>query len=169
MVRAEEVINLLGLIPHPKEGGYFIETYKSKENISRENLPGRYQSARSFGTAIYYMLIPGTFSPLHRLKSDEIFHFYLGDPVKMLMLFPDGSSEVLTLGQDITKGEKLQVVVPNGVWQGLMLKPDSEFALMGTTVAPAFEYIDYEEGARENLLKEYPDQKELIINLTYEE
>jgi predicted cupin superfamily sugar epimerase len=99
----------------------------------------------------------------------EIFHFYLGDPVTMLHLHPDGSSEVLTLGQDILQGQELQVVVPRGTWQGSFLNEGGEYALLGCTMAPGFEWADYEHPSREALLKEHPDRRELIIRLTPQE
>ncbi len=165
-MNAQEIIDRLGMVPHPEEGGYFVETYKCEESIPRKALPERYHGKRSFGTAIFYLLTPDTFSQLHSLESDEIFHFYLGDPVSMLQMRPDGSSEVLTLGQDILRGQRLQVVVPRGTWQGAFLNAGGEFALLGCTVAPGFEYADYETGSRGDLLKEYPEQEELILRLT---
>ena len=165
-MNAEEIIKLLRMEPHPEEGGYFVETYKSEEGIPRKALPERYHTRRSFGTAIFYLLTPDTLSELHRLESDEIFHFYLGDPVTMLQLHPDGDSEVVTLGQDIAAGQRLQVVVPRGTWQGALLNEGGEYALLGCTVAPGFEYADYETASRFDLLKEYPEHEELILRLT---
>lgn len=166
MISAEQIIERLGMQPHPQEGGYFVETYKSEELVPRVGLPERYPSERAFGTAIFYLLTPDTCSALHRLASDEIFHFYLGDPVTMLQLHPDGSSGVLTLGHDILQGQELQVVVLKGTWQGSFLNEGGEFALLGCTVAPGFDYADYQHGSREALLDQYPDQGDLIIRLT---
>jgi uncharacterized protein len=163
---AKDIINELKLIPHPEEGGFYAETYRSGEGFSKACLPERYSAQRSAGTAIYYLLTPQTTSALHRLRTDEIFHFYLGDPVTMLHLVPDGSSRVLTLGQDILNGQQLQVVVPRGVWQGSFLQPGGAFALLGCTMAPGFDFADYEHGASEPLLKAYPEQRELILRLT---
>ena len=154
---AEEIIALLGLTPHPDEGGYFCETFRSAETIQEAHLPGRYGGRRHFGTAIYYLLSEGTFSALHRLKSDEIFHFYMGDPVEMLQLPPDAPGRVVTLGQDLRSGMRPQVVVPRGVWQGARLAPGGRWALMGCTVKPGFEYIDYEHGRAEPLAEAYPE------------
>ncbi len=103
---------------------------------------------------------------LHRLKSDEIFHFYLGDPVTMLRLHPDGHAETITLGQRIDAGERPQVVVPAGVWQGSFINDGARFALMGCTVAPGFDFDDFELGTRAELTRRYPDQAELIERLT---
>jgi uncharacterized protein len=166
MITVEQIKNLLNLKPHPAEGGYFTETYRSSEPIPEGALPNRYQGIRSFGTAIYYLLTPDTFSAVHRLRSDEIFHFYLGDPVEMLQLWPDGSARVLILGSDILNGMKPQVVVPREIWQGARLLKDGKFALLGTTVSPGFEFEDYETGDRDELVKSYPKFSDLIIALT---
>jgi predicted cupin superfamily sugar epimerase len=166
MLTADKIIALLNLKPHPEEGGYFVETYRSSETLSEKALPSRYKGVRSFGTAIYYLLTPETFSAMHRLRSDEIFHFYLGDPIEMLQLFPDGSGMILILGSDILNRMQTQVVVPGGVWQGARLIKDGKFALLGATVSPGFELADYESGCRDELVKSYPKFQELIIALT---
>lgn len=166
MVIAEQIKSLLNLKPHPIEGGFFVETYRSDEHISRDSLPDRYDSTRSLGTAIYYLLTPDTFSAMHRLHTDEIFHFYLGDPVEILQLWPDGAGMIVTLGHDIFNGMAPQVIVPRGIWQGAKLRPGGSFALLGTTVAPGFEFSDYEPGQKEILVASHPQFRELIIALT---
>src|SRR5207249_287657 len=134
MATADELIRILQLQPHPREGGYFRETYRSAEAVAAEALPARYGGTRHHGTAIYYLLTPTTFSALHRLASDEIFHFYAGDPMRMLQLFPDGSGATVLLGPDVTRGQNPQVIVPRGVWQGSVLEPGGAYALLGCTV-----------------------------------
>lgn len=166
MPSAEELIRHLGLQPHPKEGGYFRETYRAGESWPAGSVPTRYQGPRSASTAIYYLLTPNTYSALHRLQTDEIFHFYLGDPIRMLQLDPDGQGRTLVLGSDVMKGQHLQVVVPRGLWQGSCLEPDGKFALVGCTVAPGFEYVDYESGDRKNLSAQYPAFVDMIHRLT---
>lgn len=166
MITIEQIKSLLHLQPLSAEGGYFAETYRSEEHIPPGALPNRYHAARSFGTAIYYVLTPDTFSAMHRLLTDEVYHFYLGDPVEMLQLRPDGSSKVVTLGPDILSGMQPQLVVPRGVWQGSRLAPGGEFALLGTTMSPGFDPADFELGQREALLKAYPESHELIVALT---
>ncbi len=166
MINADQIMALLNLIPHPKEGGYFRETYRSLEVVPEKTLPSRYSGTRSFATSIYYLLTPETFSAMHRLQSDEIFHFYLGDPVEMIQLWPDGSGKALTLGPDLPNGMQPQVMVPRGVWQGARLFRDGKFALLGTTVSPGFEFADYESAQRDALIKSYPQFKEWIIALT---
>lgn len=143
-----------------------METYRSDERIAPAALPARYAGPRSFGTAIYYLLTAETFSAMHRLASDEIFHFYLGDPVEMLQLFPDGSGRIVTLGQDLQEGMRPQVVVRKGVWQGSRLVSGGRFALLGTTVAPGFDFADYEHGRRADLLRSHPAFRDLILSLT---
>lgn len=166
VLTAEQIIELFGMKPLAGEGGFYVETYRCGDKIAEAHLPAGYVGQRSFSSAILYLLTPDTFSRLHRLRSDEIFHFYLGDPVTMLQLHPDGSGEVITLGQDILRGERIQVAVPGGSWQGCFLNPGGRFALMGTTVSPGFEFADFEAADREDPLAQYPAQKDLIVRLT---
>ncbi|MGA7855111.1 MAG: cupin domain-containing protein [Candidatus Acidiferrales bacterium] len=165
MLTAEQIRELSKMQPHPIEGGYFAETYRSAATVPRSALGG-YPGDRSLSTAIYYLLTPDTFSAMHRVRGDEMFHFYLGDPVEMLQLKPDASGEVLLLGQDIASGMRLQHNVLGGVWQGSRLKKGGKYALLGTTMAPGFEYEDYETGERQELIARYPQHAELITALT---
>jgi len=166
VVSADEIIKKFNLKRLPEEGGFYAETYRSSEKIPKTALPSRYDNDKSFGTAIYYLLTPDTCSALHRLPTDEIFHFYLGDPVIMLQLLPDGRSKKVTMGHDVEAGQQLQVIVPRGVWQGSFLKEGGNFALLGTTMAPGFDFSDYETSDRKNLIERYSEHKELIIELT---
>ncbi len=166
MATAEEIIALLKLQPHPREGGFFRETYRADEQLSSSGLAGRYSGDRSVSTAIYYLLTPNTFSAIHRLKSDEVFHFYLGDPVQMLQLHPDGQGKTFIIGNDVMAGQQPQVLAPRGVWQGSCLQPGGSVTLLGCTVAPGFDFDDYEHGDRDMLVKQYPDFSELITRLT---
>ena len=121
---------------------------------------------RLMGTAIFYLLTPETFSAIHKLPGDELFHFYLGDPVEMVQLQPDGTGEILVLGQGIEAGMRLQHAVPGGCWQGSRLIAGGEFALLGTTMSPGFDYADYVTGQREGLTEQYPQFAERIKALT---
>ena len=163
---ADEIKQLLHLEAHPREGGYFRQTWKSAEEISTAAMPSRYSGARAAGTAIYYLLEPSTFSEMHRLISDEVFHFYYGDPVEMLQLWPDGCSRVVRLGNDLRSGMLPQLVVPQGVWQGSRLAPGGNVALLGCTVSPGFDYADYETGRRADLIAAYPESAAIIELLT---
>lgn len=162
----DELIRLLSLVPLPGEGGWYRETYRSRVRIPANGLPAAYAGPRDASTAIHYLLTSDTFSALHRLRGDEIFHFYLGDPVEMLHLRPDGTGATLTLGPRPHEGMHPQVVVPGGVWQGARIAPGGRYALLGCTVAPGFEFEDFELGNRDALLRQYPAYAERIRSLT---
>ncbi len=142
----QSIIDLLQLEPLPIEGGYFCRTYVSGDELAQAHLPPRYvgQEAKPVCSAIYYLLTPDTYSKIHRLRTDEIFHFYLGDPVEMLLLYQNGAGEIRKIGNDLVRGFRPQVVVPKYTWQGCRLIAGGRFALMGTTMAPAFEEGDFE-------------------------
>ena len=165
-MNADEIIEILGLKPLPKEGGFFVENYRADERVN--GLPGRYKDERrAFSTAIYYLLTPDSFSAMHRVRTDEIFHFYAGDRVEMLQLFSDGTGKVVGLGSDLKAGLRPQVVVPRETWQGARLVDGGRFALLGATVAPGFEFSDFELGTRKDLVRLYPPYEHLIRLLTY--
>jgi uncharacterized protein len=168
MATADEIIAALDLKPHPIEGGYFRETYRSTGVIAGDCLPGSYVpcAGRSMGTAIYYLLTAETFSEMHRVPTEEVFHFYLGGPMRMLQLFPGGAGREFVIGPDIANGQHPQLVVPAGIWQGSRLEPGAEFVLLGATMAPGFDYADYEQGRREELVGLYPAFAEQIERLT---
>ncbi|HEY7312988.1 MAG TPA: cupin domain-containing protein [Gemmataceae bacterium] len=159
MLTAEELIRLLRLAPLPHEGGWYRETYRSARNLP--------SIAGSAATAIYYLLTPDTCSALHRLPTDEVFHFYLGDPVEMLQLGPNSEDggRIVTLGADLFAGQQVQTVVPAGVWQGSILQAGGAFALMGTTMAPGFDFADYEAAERAALKAAFPAFAERIARL----
>ena len=157
---AEEIKRLLNLAPHPVEGGFFRRTYTSTGTVQ---LP---RGVRPQGTAIYYLLERGSFSELHVLESDEMFHFYLGDPAEMLHLYPDGSSAVFTLGQDLDAGQHVQLLVPAGVWQGMRLVGEGQVALVGCSVTPGFDFADYKNATYAELASKWPEQAERIRALT---
>jgi predicted cupin superfamily sugar epimerase len=166
MSTANAIIEKLGLQPHPEEGGYFLETYRSTEELPAESLPVRYVDNRVHSTCIYYLITPTSWSLLHRLQTDEIFHFYCGDAVELFRIFPEGEGESVVLGADVLGGEQPQVIVRRNEWQALRLVEGGEWALMGTTVAPGFEFADYETGDREELLRDYPHLREPILYFT---
>jgi uncharacterized protein len=166
MITAEQLIAALELKPLPVEGGYYRETYRSNLELPAGCLGGTYRGARWLGTAIYYLLTPDAFSALHRLPGAEVFHFYLGDPVEMLQL-DNGSGRIITLGQDVLAGQMVQTVVPGGVWQGSRLRPGGRFALLGTTMAPGFDFADYEAGVRSDLTVQYPAFADRIARLAH--
>jgi predicted cupin superfamily sugar epimerase len=166
MPSAKEIQELLKLKPLRVEGGYFVETYRSEFALAQQSLPSGYRGERPLSTAIYYMLTPDTFSAMHRLKGDEVYHFYLGDSVEMLVLKRDGTGETIVIGPDVVSGMRLQHVVPGGAWQGSRLAPGGTLALMGTTMSPGFDPADFDEGIRDELSAQYPDYAALIATLT---
>lgn len=166
-MNAEEVKKLLRLAPHPREGGWYVRTYEASELVAAGAFEdGRYAGARRTGTAIYYLLEPDTFSEMHRLKSDEVFHFYAGDAVEMLQLKEGGGGTVVVIGNDLLRGQRPQVVVDRGVWQGSRLVEGGRWALLGCTVSPGFEFEDYETGVREQLCGRWPEFAGEIRTLT---
>ncbi|HTV01844.1 MAG TPA: cupin domain-containing protein [Luteitalea sp.] len=165
---AAEVIDRLGLQPLPGEGGFFRQTWIAPERLGQGVAGARVEKA--VGTAIYYLVTDALdgFSAMHRLPTDEVYHFYLGDPVEQLLLYPDGRSAVVVLGPDLAAGQHVQHVAPRGVWQGTRLVPGGRWALLGTTMAPGFDVSDYEPGVRDVLLSAYAASADLIRALTRE-
>lgn len=151
---AEKIIEALGLEPHP-EGGFFRETYRHERAVGD----------RSLCTAIYYLVTAESPSRMHRVASDEIWHFYAGDELEMLQLGND-RAQAIAIGSDVAAGQRPQVVVPAGVWQGARVKPGGRYALVGATVSPGFDYRDFEIGDREDLVAKYPQRASLIEALS---
>jgi uncharacterized protein len=158
-------IDRLGLTRHP-EGGWFRETYRSQEEIARDALPARFTGARSFATAIHFLLTGDDFSALHRIASDELWHFHAGSALVIHIIASDGSYRVERLGSDPEQGEQFQVVVEAGAWFGAEVIAPDGYALVGCTVAPGFDFADFEMGGREELLAIYPHCAEAINRLT---
>ncbi len=157
-MKADHLIQRLGLKKLPGEGGYFRETYRSDETFS---------DGRDLSTAIYYLITTEANSKMHRLNSDEIFHFYFGDPVQMLLLYPTGESRVAFIGDNLTSGQKAQLVVPKGTWQGCkVIEGEYGYAFMGTTMSPGFEIADFELSSPESLILRFPQHENMIRELT---
>ncbi len=157
--KAEKIAEILGLEPLEGEGGLFKSSYQSDLNIG--------ETVAASG--IYFMLTGEGYSHLHRLPKDEMYHFYAGDAVELVELLPDGTHKIITLGQNILAGEQVQYVVKAGSWQGSRLCTGGEFALMGTTMTPAYEDSDYEHATElETLISQYPQAKEAIKKVTVE-
>ncbi|AOS44270.1 Cupin domain protein [Lacunisphaera limnophila] len=171
---AEPVGPAAGLISHygmekiPGEGAWFKVTYNSTERIPAAALPPRYGAPRLVGTSIYALVTREDFSAMHRLLTDEIWHFYQGDPIELLLLHPDGRSEVVTLGSDPLAGQQPQYTVLAGTWMGArpVKATPAGYAFFGCTMAPGFDYADYEPGYRDDLQKQYPAAATLIDELT---
>ena len=164
-MKAANLAQQLGLLPHP-EGGWFRETYRAGEAIDGSALPRRFAGTRSISTAIHFLLEAGQCSHLHRIKADEVWHFYAGDPLIVVEIDGSGGLKTTPLGGDLAAGGVFQHVVPAGVWFGAVPAEGSRFSLVGCTVAPGFDFADFELAARETLLAEYPRHQDWIRRLT---
>jgi hypothetical protein len=158
-------IDRLGLQRHP-EGGWYGEVYRATEPILPAGLPPRYEGPRAAGTAIYFMLAGEDFSAFHRLQSDEIWHFYAGCSLTIHRIDPQGVATQAVLGPDAERGQQFQVVIPHGYWFAAVLDTPGAYCLMGCTVAPGFDFRDFELGARDVLVRQFPQHADLIRQLT---
>ena len=161
-------IGKLGLEPHP-EGGYFRQTYKAGLVVPKSALPEGFAGARAASTAIYFLLQGRNFSAFHRLRSDEVWHFYAGDPLVVHIIEPEGKYFSILLGHDLEAGAVLQAVVPAGCWFASHVADWKSFTVVGCTVAPGFDFEDFEMGKREELAQEYPEHRDIIRSLTREQ
>ncbi|MBN8825014.1 MULTISPECIES: cupin domain-containing protein [unclassified Spirosoma] len=158
-------VRAFNMVPHP-EGGYYAETYRSSEKIGQTALPSRFSGERSFCTAIYFLLEQKDVSAFHRIQSDEIWHFYAGGPLEVFIIHPDGKLRTIRLGNNPDQGEVFQDVVPASCWFGSKPAEGTEFSLVGCTVAPGFDFADFELADRNQLLQEFPQHREIIEKLT---
>lgn len=159
------LIAKLKLQPHP-EGGWYRETYRAAESLPQNALPGRFDGRRSLATAIYFLLNSESFSALHRIKSDEQWHFYSGSSLTVHVIHPDGRYALIKLGKNLAQGETFQAVVPHGCWFGATVDTPDSYVLVGCSVAPGFDFADFEMADRESLSKEFPQHATLIARLT---
>lgn len=163
--RVKELIEKLHLIPHP-EGGYYKETYRSAVVLKQEALPSDFEGDRVVSTMIYYLLESNDFSALHRIKSDESWHFYEGETLIVSEITPAGQLIEHELGNDLSSGEVFQTVIPAHSWFGARLKNQEGYCLVGCGVAPGFEFEDFDMATREGLLKSFPQHRSTIEKLT---
>ncbi len=159
------IITHLNLHPHP-EGGWYKETYRAEGVIPRDALPQAFTGDRSFSTAIYFLLERGNFSAFHRIQSDECWHFYAGGPLVVYVIDGTGTMVQVKLGSNILAGETFQHVVPAGCWFASAPAEGTEYSLVGCTVAPGFDFADFEMADRRSLIQEFPQQTEIITRLT---
>lgn len=166
MKSANYWIEHLALTKHP-EGGYFKETYRATEELTATTLPTRYGGSRCFGTSIYFLLKGEEYSAFHRLKSDEIWHFHTGSAATVYEL--DQESDILIkhqIGDDFERGQRLQVIIKAGNWFAAEVQDKDSYILVGCTVAPGFDFADFELANQTALLAAYPQFSELIERLT---
>lgn len=158
-------VQTLAMQPHP-EGGYFAETYRSTETIPHAALPRRFGGDRAFATAIYFLLESHHVSALHRIQADEIWHFYAGGTLEIFVISPTGKLTLIRLGNSPERGEVFQAVVPAGCWFGSKPTVGIDFSLVGCTVAPGFDFADFEMADQATLLAQFPQHKAVIEILT---
>ena len=164
MIHAQQLVQHYAMLPHP-EGGFYKENYRSEEQIEQQALPARFNGNRSFSTAIYFLLEQGNFSAFHRIKSDECWHFYAGETLLVYVLYPNGHLKITRLGKDILHGETFQFVVPANCWFASEPAPNSSFSFVGCTVAPGFDFADFELATKDELSVSFPEHVDLIKRL----
>lgn len=165
MATIDELINFYGLLPHP-EGGYYAETYRSEMELPAIALPDSFNGPRRASTAIYFLLDQGNYSAFHRIKSDECWHFYAGDPLWLYILTPEGDMQKIVIGNHPEKGERFQYIVPAGYWFASEPAPGSAFSFTGCTVAPGFDFADFEMANGESLARLFPAHADLLLRLS---
>ena len=165
LIDAKYWTDKLRLIPHP-EGGHYRQTYRADLTLEKAGLPPEFEGSRPSSTAIYFLLDGTDFSAFHRLRSDEMWHFYQGGALVVHVIDADGQHSEILLGSNAEAGETFQTVVKAGCWFGSRVRDPGAFALVGCTVSPGFDFADFELGQREQLVRLYPRHRELIERLT---
>lgn len=162
----DKIINTLDLKPHP-EGGYFKETYRSLGEINEDSLGENYKGKRNYSTCIYFLLTSNNFSALHRIRQDEIWHFYDGSPIRLHIISKLGIHRDHVIGRDLDKGEVPQFIVPGGCWFAAEVINNNTYSLVGCTVSPGFSFKDFELKTRRELVSLFPHNEEIIARLTH--
>lgn len=165
-MNATSLIQKLGLKEHP-EGGYFKETYRSDEIISKSNLGKQYSGSRNQSTCIYFLLTSEKFSAFHKINQDEIWHFYKGDPLQLHIISKEGTYKTITLGNNFEKGETPQYIVKGGDWFAAEVPTKEAYTLVGCTVAPGFDFADFTLPERKDLIALYPKYQQIITRLSH--
>lgn len=165
MTQIQSLIKHLDLQPHP-EGGFFKETYRSNAVFQPNDEFYSGAATRNYSTAIYFLLTKGNFSAFHRIKADEVWHFYQGDTLLVHCISPEGKYYTLSVGPQISATTQPQAVVPAGTWFASEVISTGEFALVGCTVSPGFDFQDFELANREALVEEFPQHAAIITRLT---
>jgi hypothetical protein len=165
MATAKQIIEMLGLTPHPT-CGFVAETYRSKQQIPQQALPAVYEGIRQFGSVLYFIVTAEAQIRLHRIRSDQMYHHYLGDPLEVLLLHPDGSGAVQMVGSDLATGARPQLFIPGGTFHVSRLRAGGSYSLLGTTEWPGVEPPDVELGDRDHLIATHPGFRDEIIDFT---
>lgn len=164
-VEIDKLVNEMELLPHP-EGGFYKEVYRSTGIISSKALSGDYSGDRNFCTSIYFLLTSENFSAFHRIKQDEVWHFYSGSPLIVHVIDPEGKYSANRIGFDPENKTFPQFTVPGGSWFASSVESEDGYSLVGCTVAPGFDFNDFELANRTDLIKEYPQHQTIISSLT---
>ncbi len=166
MTEVEKIIKSLQLQPHP-EGGFFKETYRSQGTINVDSLGEGFSEKRNYSTCIYFLLTSDSFSAFHRIKQDEIWHFYKGSPIRLHMISETGNYSHINIGNDLDSNQKLQFVVPAKYWFAAEVIGSNTYSLLGCTVSPGFDFDDFELSSRADLISRFPQHIQLIKHLTH--
>ena len=161
---AKDLVARFKLSPHP-EGGYFKENYRSLETIPKAFLPKRFKGERNYSTAIYFLLEQGNFSAFHRIQSDECWHFYSGGTLNIYVIQLNGKLDIIKLGNNIEAGEQFQAVVPASCWFASEPATGTEYTFTGCTVAPGFDFRDFELAEADQLSRQFPQHQQIIKRL----
>ncbi|MFA4852120.1 MAG: cupin domain-containing protein [Bacteroidales bacterium] len=165
MERLDKIILNLKLKPHP-EGGFFRETYRSVGDIKQDSLGSKYKGKRNYSTCIYFLLTSEVFSAFHRIRQDEIWHFYDGSPISLHIITPGGEYSNTVIGRDIDQGQIPQFIVPGGSWFAATVINKNDYSLVGCTVSPGFDFLDFKLPVRNDLIIKFPQHKKIITKLT---
>ncbi len=165
MVGITELIKRLDLKSHP-EGGYFKETYRSKEEIDKQGLNSDYDGKRNYSTCIYFLLTSETFSAFHKIKQDEIWHFYDGSPIELHIISQTGDYSKYVIGRDFSNGEVPQFIVPGNHWFAAKVIRENDYSLAGCTVSPGFDFSDFVLPSRNELIAQFPQHQQIIVEFT---
>ena len=163
--KVQQLISFYNLLPHP-EGGFYRQTYKSSMSIDGQFLSNDFDGARAASTAIYFLLNETNFSAFHRIKSDELWHFYAGDALNIYVIDVDGNIEIIRLGNNYINGESFQAVVKAGSWFASAPVNNKSHSFVGCTVAPGFDFQDFELAERDKLIALFPQHKSIITSFT---
>ncbi len=161
----ETLVKELNLLPHP-EGGYYKETYRSEGTIKQTCLTSDFSGDRNIATGIYFLIEKGNFSALHKIKSDETWHFYYGDALEVIEINEQGNLTITQIGSNLQKGETFQYTVKANTWFGSRVSANGSFSLVGCTVYPGFDFNDFELAQQQDLIQLFPQHRQLILELT---
>ncbi len=161
----DTLVKELNLLPHP-EGGYYKETYRSEGIITQTCLTSDFSGDRNMATGIYFLIEKGNFSALHKIKSDETWHFYYGDTLEVIEIDEQGKLTITQIGSNLQEGETFQYTVKANTWFGSRVNSNGNFSLVGCTVYPGFDFNDFELAQQQDLIQLFPQHRQLIIELT---